>query len=220
MTLKSLLWVLVRTAFPLLVLATACDGLTGDTAANRLPCAERVELGQFDVSSTATGLGREWQYDIRVAGADYHVVITTRNGATMETIGVDGGAYMRSDQGSWASQEGVALSDFHAVSGADALCPETGSLDFVGDESLDGVRVRRYRRSDSTVLQAKRVGGSDSPAVSEQTATDYWVDSTGLLMQLKRVVTQFTTDGAELSRVETRSVVSGVGEPNTITTPQ
>ena len=207
-------------AFLLLVLANACGGPTGDTAANRLPCAERDDLGQFDVSSTATGLGREWQYDIRVAGADYHVVITTRNGTTMEIIGVDGSAYMRSDQGSWASREGVALSDFHPVSSAEALCPETGSLDFVGDESLGGAQVRRYSRSDSTVLQAKGVGGSDSPGVSERTATDYSVDSTGLFMQSKWVVTQFTTDGAELSRVGTRSVVSGVGERNTITPPE
>ena len=192
---------------------------------------ERTAETDFDVLMTIHGGFDDTittvTYDVQVSGEDIYMQVTV--GELMgEILYVDGVRYVREPGGAWvveprgrASVSGM-LGGFESPLESDnSLCPEIGPGARVGEKTVSEVGEDHYR------LTATGVGAPDGPTgrVDENTyispgqdmTWDYWLNEDGQLLKMQQLIT--LTGKTDAGQVAITTVISGVGEPNTITAP-
>ena len=168
------------------------------------------------------------EYKTRVSGGDYHLT-TFLDDLYTEHMYVEGKGYVRHSEhqgeGKWERSDQTTAAwvgnfmGLGALSDGSVVCPDIPKRFKIGEEVLNGVTMTRYQGGFEIDLLAASPENLD-PFIRVDTY-DYWVDPTGLLVQAKHVHT-YPPDEGETDRVVYKEVtiISGVGEVNTITAPQ
>ena len=187
------------------------------------------------------GLGPRviWERKISVAGNDVrseHRVVSKPEdteflGGLKEEVYVGGKLYRLFEDGSGRTKWELVPHAYPAESitsiytgtgdwqNADVLCPSFDKIQKLGAETLDGVSTTRYQYG-STFEQ--RYGFPGAPLIVWDETYNYWVDETGVIVQIKKVADYRANDREEFGDgavYTTVTKISGIGEPNTITAP-
>ncbi len=167
---------------------------------------------------------------------DYHLVAHLRERSTyIEAIFADGKAYSRvteqQGEGKWERDTSKTVTDslvagklgLGSLSEGNIVCPELHNTSKVGTETIEGTKTTRYHDSYS-IDQAKYIFPDEKERAGRtfvvHHAWDFWIDSTGLLVQVKKVDSYPPLEGhSERQVFEEVTTISGVGETNTITAP-
>ena len=199
----------------------------------RQACQHIQEVDSFDFTAHISGsLDGEawrstWTWSGRVSGDDYHTTSVSSNGRTYEFIRVGGQGYMRDSAypngNAWEPIDG--LNDIHTSLddlGVNPFCPATAGLTRVDRDTQGGGSVTRY----SDIAVADAAAFADVPASfsgqKEASNHEYWVDYQGRLVRYREEVyhvEQYDSGGKGVTRTTINSTFSGIGEPNTITSP-
>ena len=134
-------------------------------------------------------------------------------------IFVDGVGFYQKEPNQWQLDHTITaeyLQRFFNITTADgdwSLCPEIEKIEKVGVEMLDGVEMTVYRiETDLNFLPEPK-------KYVVNIRTDFLVDATGQLVQLRTVESHPAADERGPGTVTTIATISGVGEVNTITKP-
>ena len=196
-------------------------------------CAKAVSTDYFDltVSMKSTSLivnedsdKIEAYFDARlsVAGNDHQVELQGLVASPIDAHGiyVDGVGYSRAKSTEeWKREDSLTptlLSYLGTTLTEDgwSICPDSENAEKVGPSYVQGM---------NTTLYSWRFSRDDSPDSEPLNYTtyhwDFWVDETGQLVQLRRTETYRALDGRPTSASNWTTIISGVGEANTITAP-
>ena len=188
-------------------------------------CEKATASPYFDLAYIATGKPMGGEVDERleekvsVAGADFHYASLWDDGRESEIVYTGGVGYVRRDDTPWQASkdlEGSFVSQSYGLELTPqgwSICPELSYAEKVGDETLDGTPTTRYTSSNDIDLP----NGGDKYTIN--LTRDYWVDETGLLVQIRMVRTQPPTEGYPGAVLTEETKIIGVGETNTITAP-
>ena len=192
-------------------------------------CAKATGSGNFDIVQVVTGetTGQEKpdsvEWRLSVSGLDFHLSgqgSMGRGPLDTEMVYADGVGYARDVERPWYLDESVTprivaiFFDLRPTADGWSLCPELEGISKVGIETLQGVETTRYAISHKIDLLPE-----ENEVYIATYTWDWWVDQTGLLVQMKASEIYPPADIAEGGRVYSVSRISGVGEPNTITAP-
>ena len=194
-------------------------------------CAKAVATPYFDlhVTTEATENGKQSDYaydaNVSVAGRNAHMRLQgfISKPEHAEVILVDGMAYSRDVGAPWRvdplNPETPTILDTFVGALPTAtgwsICPVLEEAMKVGDEVVQGMTTTHYTASDS--FKALPDGTKERLITTQW---DYWVDETGLLVQLRRVETRPPHSQLPVTFITTQTtIISGVGEPNSITAP-
>ncbi len=194
-------------------------------------CAKAVATPYFDLhvttEATENGQQSDYAYDVNVsvAGRNAHMRLQgfIDKPVHAEVILVDGMAYSRDVGAPWRvdplNPETPTILDTFVGALPTAtgwsICPVLEEAVRVGDEVVQGMTTTHYTASDSF---KGLPDGTKERLITTQ--WDYWVDETGLLVQLRRVETRPPQSQWPVTFITTQTtIISGVGEENTITAP-
>ena len=194
---------------------------------NNGECVPEEHQDSYDISSVSTAPTHNWVYDIRVSGEDYHMRVSQmeEGGTITEFLGVNGVTYGRTEGVGWERlEQHFSLRSFikiHPIDGSSALCPEINSAVEIGEDIVEESLTNRYRiieQSAGNLGPVANVDGSlTGPLVSR--TWDIWVQPDGRLVQTKLVADYAATANYAAFQAEVTTIISGIGEPNTITAP-
>ena len=194
-------------------------------------CTKAVATPYFDLhvttEATENGEPSDYAYDVKVsvAGRDTQMRLQgfIDGPVHAEAILVDGMAYSRDMGAPWrvdplTPETPTILDTFVGALPTEtgwSICPVLEEAVRVGDEVVLGMTTTHYTANDSF---------KDLPDGTKErlitTQWDYWVDETGLLVQLRRVETRPPHSQLPVTFITTQTTtISGVGEENVITAP-
>ena len=201
------------------VVARACDGMAGLDSYDMITTMKMEQTGvPLDGTTTVKA---------SVDGKDFQTSFTFPDGSMVEAIRVGDVDYERFTPGE-AGWE-VSKTEFTDITtplehlGGSPVCPVLSNVTLKGEEELDGVKVTVYTSEDINGVEKRDLENLGSSFEGEKHAKShkYWVDGRGILVKYwedRYTFAQFGADNA-MTRFTFTTKFSGVGEANTITTP-
>ena len=198
-------------------------------------CTEMAKTDQYDFYSQAGGSENGVPYPGiiegkgSVSGKDYDVTNTDYNDQVLEIRQVGSNVYMRQGtDGVWMQRDVEARTPHDVLGLGDSpICPDLTKVIQKGEEDLDGVKTIRYVSGDVYGSEkAELESDSDFQGSKYIYFHEYWIDTSGLLVQhraeiylLQQNDPETSVTGRNVSEVFKLTRFFGVGEPNTITAP-
>ena len=182
-------------------------------------CAEQQDISSFDMLGIVTGGAERWEYDIQVSGGDYRMLITTQDDVMVEFIGLGSTTYSREGNGEWEAHRDFGFNDAYYLSDLSAICSHLTEANFLGEEILDSVTVKKY-----AVTRPQSPGGSvlgeDKVDTNFRQTIEYWIDLDGRLVQNQLTLLLPATSNRPQQQTVLFTKISGWDEPNEIVGPE